>query len=204
MLGKKVYVFDDIIDLNFQETIKNVLTGNENYKEKSFPWYYTEDVTAAGDNDSQHRPAFGHDFVDYIDEAQMNQKQSCVISNFHEFVIPMLKSVCKKIGVDNIDVLQGRSFLQLPLNLKDRSVDIPHRDLEDTDNFFVVLYYVCDSDGDTVIYNETEESDVYTLKQKVSPKQGRVVVFDGTLMHTAEQPLNNVRCVINYNLGLRY
>ena len=204
MLGKKVYVFDDIIDLNFQETIKNVLTGNENYKEKSFPWYYTEDVTAAGDNDSQHRPAFGHDFVDYIDEAQMNQKQSCVISNFHEFVIPMLKSVCKKIGVDNIDVLQGRSFLQLPLNLKDRSVDIPHRDLEDTDNFFVVLYYVCDSDGDTVIYNETEESDVYTLKQKVSPKQGRVVVFDGTLMHTAEQPLNNTRCVINYNLGLRY
>ena len=204
MLGKKVYVFDDIIDLNFQETIKNVLTGNENYKEKSFPWYYTEDVTAAGDNDSQHRPAFGHDFVDYIDEAQMNQKQSCVISNFHEFVIPMLKSVCKKIGVDNIDVLQGRSFLQLPLNLKDRSVDIPHRDLEDTDNFFVVLYYVCDSDGDTVIYNETEESDVYTLKQKVSPKQGRVVVFDGALMHTAEQPLNNTRCVINYNLGLRY
>ena len=97
MLGKKVYVFDDIIDLDCQETIKNVLIGNENYKEKSFPWYYTEDVTAAGDNDSQHRPAFGHDFVDYIDEAQMNQKQSCVISKFHEFVLPMLKSVCKKM-----------------------------------------------------------------------------------------------------------
>ena len=91
-----------------------------------------------------------------------------------------------------------------PLNLKDRSVDRPHRDLWDTNNFFVVLYYVCDSDGDTIIYNETDNSDVYTLKQKVSPKKGRVVIFDGALMHTAEQPLNNTRCVINYNLGLRY
>ena len=142
--------------------------------------------------------------VDYIDEAQMNQRQSCVISKFHEFVLPMLKSVCKKMGVDNIDILQGRSFLQFPLNLKDRSVDRPHQDLWDTNKFFVVLYYVCDSDGDTIIYNETGNSDVYTLKQKVSPKKGRVVIFDGALMHTAEQPLNNTRCVINYNLGLRY
>ena len=204
MLGKKVYVFDDIIDLKYQEKIKNVLLGSEDQYGEQFPWYYTSDVTAGEDEDSQHRAALGHDFVDYIDEAQMNQRQSCVISKFHEFVLPMLKSVCKKMGVDNIDILQGRSFLQFPLNLKDRSVDIPHRDLWDTDNFFVVLYYVCDSDGDTIIYNETKESDVYTLKQKVTPKQGRVVVFDGTLMHTAEQPLNNTRCVINYNLGLRY
>ena len=204
MLGKKIYVFDDIIDLKCQEKIKNVLIGNENYKEKIFPWYYTEDVTAAGDDDSQHRAAFGHVYVDYNDDSLVDPPHSRIESDFHEFILPILKSVCKKMSVNNIDVIQGRSFLQLPLNLKDRSVDIPHRDLWDTDNFFVVLYYVCDSDGDTIIYNETKESDVYTLKQKVTPKQGRVVVFDGTLMHTAEQPLNNTRCVINYNLGLRY
>jgi hypothetical protein len=204
MLGKKVYVFDNFIDLKYQEKIKNILMGDYQYKKEDFPWHYIEDVTAAGDFDSQHRAALSHEFVNYIDNAQMNTKQSCVVSKFHEFILPMLKSSCKKIGVNNIDILQGRSFLQFPLNLKDRSVDNPHRDLWDTNNFFVVLYYVCDSDGDTVIYNETEESDVYTLKQKVSPKEGRVVVFDGTLMHTAEQPLNNTRCVINYNLGLRY
>ena len=204
MLGKKVYVFDDFIDLKYQEQIKNVLLGSEDYCEKQFPWYYTEDVTAGGDKDSQHRAALGHDFVDYIDEAQMDKQQSCIISNFHEFVLPMLKGACKKMSVNNIDILQGRSFLQFPLNLKDRSVDRPHRDLWDTNNFFVVLYYVCDSDGDTIIYNETDNSDVYTLKQKVTPKKGRVVIFDGALMHTAEQPLNNTRCVINYNLRLRY
>ena len=39
-----------------------------------------------------------------------------------------------------------------------------------------------------------------TIKQRVTPKQGRVVLFDGWLMHTAEQPINNVRCIVNYNL----
>ena len=65
----------------------------------------------------------------------------------------------------------------------------------------VALYYVCDSDGDTIIYNEREKLGTYTIKQKVTPKQGRIVLFDGSLYHTAEQPLNNVRCVVNYNLG---
>ena len=57
-----------------------------------------------------------------------------------------------------------------------------------------------DSDGDTIIYNETVKSENYTIKEKVTPKQGRVVLFDGSLYHTAEQPINNVRCIVNYDL----
>ena len=49
-----------------------------------------------------------------------------------------------------------------------------------------VLYYVVSSDGDTVIYNERTESKTYTVKQRVTPKQGRVVIFDGGLYHTAQ------------------
>ena len=72
-------------------------------------------------------------------------------------------------------------------------------------NHFVILYYVVDSEGDTIIYNERWNNDIrpekYTEKQRVTPKQGRVVIFDGSLYHTAEQPLNNHRCIVNYNLG---
>ena len=42
--------------------------------------------------------------------------------------------------------------------------------------------------------------DQYTIKEKVTPKQGRVVLFDGGLYYTAEQPLNNNRCIVNYDL----
>ena len=101
-----------------------------------------------------------------------------------------------------VNALQGRSFLQFPLNLRDRTVDTPHIDIYSRKHL-VVLYYVCDSDGDTIIYNEREKETpdgVYTIKERVTPKQGRVVLFDGWLMHTAEQPINNVRCIVNYNL----
>ena len=164
---------------------------------KDFPWYYTEDVTGANDHDSQHRTALGHDYVFLDSEDNLTGER---ISEFHYLFLPMLEDVCKKMNVENVNVLQGRSFLQFPLRLKDKTVDTPHIDLE-TIRHFVVLYYVCDSDGDTIIYNERKESKTYTVKQKVTPKQGRVVLFDGGLMHTAEQPINsNVRCIVNYDL----
>ena len=60
---------------------------------------------------------------------------------------------------------------------------------------------VCDSDGDTIIYNEKVISEKgLTVQKKVTPKQGRVVLFDGAYYHTAQQPNNNIRCIVNYDL----
>ena len=199
MLNEKIYVFDDIIDLDLQEEIKNVLVSDYVYYNQPFPWYYVDDITVSfNDPNSQRRSGFTHEYVEYEGKEKSTGKQ---LSRFHNLFLPILKNACLKMEIKDVNVLQGRSFLQLPLNLKNRDVDTPHRDIYDRDNFFVVLYYVCDSDGDTIIYNETKESDQYTIKQRVTPKQGRVVIFDGLLMHTAEQPLNNTRCIVNYNLG---
>ena len=116
----------------------------------------------------------------------------------------MLSKACQYLKIPEAEIIQGRSFLQLPLRNIDTSiVDSPHIDLDPGDEHIVVLYYVNDSDGDTIIYNEREKDrpdGIYTIKQRVTPKQGRVVLFDGWLMHTAEQPINNVRCIVNYNL----
>ena len=199
MLNEKIYVFDDIIDLDLQEEIKNVLVSDYVYYNQPFPWYYLDDITVTYDDpNSQRRPGFTHEYVKYEGKEKSTGKQ---LSRFHNLLLPILKNACLKMEIKDINVLLGRSFLQLPLNLKNRDVDTPHRDIYDRDNFFVVLYYVCDSDGDTIIYNERKESKTYTVKQKVTPKQGRVVLFDGGLMHTAEQPINsNVRCIVNYDL----
>ena len=114
----------------------------------------------------------------------------------------MLKDVMYRIGLktEETDILQGRSFLQLPRNISREDVDTPHIDII-RKKHLVALYYVCDSDGDTIIYNERVQSENYTIKRRVSPKQGRIVIFDGTLYHTAEQPLHSTRCIVNYNLG---
>ncbi len=195
----KVIVIDDFIEKDYQEYIKLKLIGGydkyNNYQDSQFPWFYTEDVTSAGEPDSQHRPALGHQYVRYEDKSPGN-----AISKFNEIFTPLLKKVGVKLKLRSINVLQGRSFLQFPIKERGKP-DTPHIDIYDRSHI-VALYYVCDSDGDTIIYNERRKTPdkVYTIKERVTPKQGRIVIFDGGLYHTAEQPLNNTRCIVNYNI----
>ena len=198
-LDKDVTVIDDFIDEEYQEQIKNILIGNQDFlwddRELQFDWYFISDVTDAYADRQQKRCALTHEYagIDWEDDDD---------DEFNNLFIPMLSEVCKKMDFDNLKIIQGRSFLQFPLNLKDKTPDTPHIDLDQ--EHIVALYYVCDSDGDTIIYNERKdqglEAKSYTIKQKVTPKQGRMVIFDGTLFHTAEQPQNNMRCVVNYDL----
>ena len=194
-----ITVIDNIIDLEYQEGIKGILLGDDNFKGHLFPWYYTEDVTGAGDKDSQHSAALGHEYV-FLDHHQDTNGR--VISGFHSLFLPMLKDTIRYIGLkqEETGILQGRSFLQLPTNIQREDVDTPHIDIFDRKHL-VALYYVCDSDGDTIIYHERSKAETFTIKQRVTPKQGRMVILDGGLYHTAEQRLHSTRCVVNYNLG---
>ena len=193
----KIIVIDDFISLEYQEKIKQDLLGLENI----FPWHYSEDVTAAGDFDSQHRPAMSHQYVQIDDDNDTSE----IISVYHHLFTPLLSKACQYLKIPETEVIQGRSFLQWPLvNIDTSVVDLPHIDLDEGDEHIVVLYYVVDSDGDTIIYNERTESPSYTEKQRVSPKQGRVVIFEGGQYHTAAQPTKGTRCVVNYNLDYYY
>ena len=217
----EIIVIDDIIDEEYQESIKDILVGNTTYispiatdKENPhirFPWYYATDVTVGNDpENNQGRAGLSHTYVvsDLDEDGEECETYEniagIVISEFHYLFLPMLKDVCRRMNIKNINVLQGRSFLQFPLKLKDRTVDTPHTDLYRRKHF-VALYYVCDSDGDTIIYNEKDRDPEgkYTIKQTVTPKQGRMVIFDGGLYHAARQPINsNTRCIVNYNLRI--
>ena len=191
-----ILVIDDFIDKEYQEDIKDVLLGKEEWGDLLFPWHYIDDVTAAFEDNNQGRPGLSHVYVEYNDD-----KTSDIVSDFHDLFIPMLELACETLEVPSARIVQGRSFMQFPLNLQSDEDDTPHIDLEEGERHIVVLYYVKDSDGDTVIYNQRTESNTYTVKQKVTPKQGRVVIFDGGQYHTAQQAINSVRCIVNYNLA---
>ena len=186
-----ILVIDDFIDKDYQEKIKDNLMGDND-----FPWYYIDDVTAAYEEGNQGRPGLSHVYVEHNED-----NTSEIISEFHELFLPLLNKACQVLQVPRANIVQGRSFLQFPLNLNSSDDDTPHIDLDECDKHIVVLYYVITSDGDTIIYNQRTESDVYTVKQKVTPKQGRVVIFDGGLYHTAQQALRQIRCIVNYNLA---
>ena len=198
-----IYVFDDIIEKPYQELIKETLVGGDkpptvDEPQEPFPWYYISDITDA-DHEATFQGRFGftHQYV---------TPEDGIVSQFHSLFFGLIQNSCKKLKIKEIDVLNGRSFLQTPTNIPKDDVDSPHVDL--IVPHFVMLYYVNDSDGDTLIYNEKtkfaacypDDEMEFTLKKQVSPKQGRVVLFDGIHWHTAQQSNHNLRCIVNYDL----
>ena len=190
-----IKVIDNIINVQEQENIKNKFLGDDNMN-----WFFQNDVSLKN-NLRQQRPGFCHHFY------RNNKINSDVYFLIEQIVTNTVKKLkWKNYTIDNL--IEARSFLQLPLN-KDfigTGVDTPH--LDRTTPHTVFLYYVNNSDGHTIIYNYKSKNkddipyaeDVKILK-KVKPKQGRVVVFDGLYWHTAEQPKNDIRCIININLN---
>ena len=177
-----VQVFDEIVDIFDQEIIKNFLydTGQ---------WSFVKDVSMK--DNKQQRPGF-----------------KIMFNQLHPSIDLVLKNTIKKLKLKNPTLLEARTFLQLPLDKKyiGEGVDTPH--LDRTTPHWSLIYYVEDSDGDTIIYDYKSKNendipyfeDVKELK-RIKPKQGTIVAFDGLHWHTAEQPTKNKRCIINFNVN---
>jgi hypothetical protein len=179
-------VIDDFLTPSYHSEILQFVEGGE------MQWYYSPDITVDGKVSKQlGLHGFSNHFYDIMRETPP--------SPFQSLMMPFLFQV--KDLVKSPRILRARLDMTLynPFCLPDACAHTPHVDMNGEHH--TAVYYVNDSDGDTIIYNEREELGTYTIKQKVTPKQGRMVLFDGSLYHTAEQPLNNVRCVVNYNLG---
>jgi len=66
------------------------------------------------------------------------------------------------------------------------------------------VYYVNDSDGDTWMFDQYFQANVepteYTVKQRITPKPNRLLIFDGLQYHTASNPVNaDSRLILNFN-----
>lgn len=163
-----IQIIDDIISQEYADKIESLFLS------LNFPWYYIKDITDVG---NQQRPAFTHQLFN----------ERTVNAEVLEFLTPLMESS----GI-NGKLIQARSFLQMPLSYNFPTPDDPHIDLDYPHT--VLLYYVKDSDGETIIYD-----DKLNEKQRIMPKKGRAVIFDGSQWHTALQPKLDTRCIINFD-----
>lgn len=181
-------VIDDFIPKSLQETYKNWLLAGE------FPWYFTKDVTF--EDGRSNRPCVSHKLYD------QGNKTSNLDVNY------LAHLGAEKYGYAFNAILNGKVLLQFPLNLNENNIDPLHTDINPHIPHLVVLYYVIDADGDTIICDlkndgsqmDTLQTSNYSVLKRITPKQGRAVLFDGSYYHTAEQPKNGMRCIINLNV----
>ena len=183
-----MFVVDNFVPYTLQEQIKHTLLVED------FPWFYVNDITSL--DGSQQRPAFSH--LIYDDFKKVSNLDIDYLAHFGAYQVDFPLNGIKR----------AKTLLQLPLNLTFSGYELDHLHVDMPEAHLVVLYYVIDADGDTIIcdhaFDGTERKNLqaenFKVIEKVTPKQGRAVIFDGRYYHTAEQPKNGMRCIINLNV----
>tara|TARA_B110000503_G_C6925964_1_gene320705 strand:- start:62 stop:646 length:585 start_codon:yes stop_codon:yes gene_type:complete len=192
-----IQIIDDIIPKSYQEEIKH------RFFSRHHPWYFVDDVTFQTEDNIPtigSKPAAKHVIIE----------DGRATSNVFDFLHPLILISCDRANIPNKGILQMRSFLQYPLNQTFTRTAIDRLHIDSSIQHNVILYYVCDADGDTIIVDKLYDDVImeqhlqvedYNILKRVTPKQGRAVVFDGRYYHTAEQPFSSMRCIINTNIS---
>jgi hypothetical protein len=167
----------------------------------TFPWWYLNDVTYDNQNSTPG-------FVNVIYE---NGKPA---SEWYPFIKPLVLHIADAINVPVFKLLRIRIGFLLP-GKEPAKPSTPHVDYFQP--HYTACYYVNDSDGDTVIYdqklNDIGDREInqdvvqdyvsktnFTISQTSTPRKGSVCVFDGKHFHSSTNPfVSKKRFVLNIN-----
>lgn len=183
-----IIVKDDVFGSQIQDLIFTKLTENNS------PWIFTEDMTSSNQED-KNMCRFGFSKLIYEASREIRRPE-------FDIIYPLFINVCNQNNIMVEEIINLRGFLSTPLGGSQPQQDHPHVDLEVP--HLVCLYYVNDSDGDTVFYDKMYDKnvDLSDIKEyrRVTPKQGRMVFFNGLRYHTASRPTKNYRIVLNSDI----
>lgn len=195
-------VFENIVNSQHQDFIEEQVLGTW------FPWYY-EPVTSMYDGvsgtfiDSRTRdhPMMVHSFI-------INGN---ITSSYWNLVAPIIDSL-NNYGLNTSKIIRVKSNLVFPqANYPEGFYSAPHIDsdwnIEPRDQY-TFLYYINDSDGDTVLFKEVSDCktqpETLTEETRFSPKKGTGILFNSCQYHSGTPPRKHkARAVINFMFDCR-
>jgi len=150
----------------------------------NFPWFW---------NAEQIVPDTPDDHVFQLTHVFLLHKQ--VYSKHYNLVNTIVGHLIDKTGLKVKRVVRIKGNL-IPSIVHDSNslTNMIHADIgPDREGKFVsMVYYVADSDGETVIFEEDKKTVVATS----SPKKGNAIWFDSRVQHRSSVPIDNKRRVI--------
>jgi hypothetical protein len=189
-------VCDDVIEPAVADAFERELTSH------SFPWFFYTDVNH-GSRPPEERPgAFGPDarFIDSFGFSTLLFPGQEPHSQWLQYPRTIFEAAVKRCD------LKPTQMLRIKANMLVRSAVVcgprpftPHVDMPKP--HWVLIYYVNDSDGDTVILDKTfPDWQNAAVLHSVAPKKRRAVLFDGRHYHCGTSPSkHDTRIVINYD-----
>jgi hypothetical protein len=182
-MEKFIEVYDDILNPNLVDYIEAFIQNPP----QDFQYNFLRNVT--NPNHPTLQPGFLHSLL------SINTPPTPYNPLFNQ----ILYNFCFSKNINLKKIYNSRVFLQLPLpmgNVKEEKIhidiEIPH---------MVCLYYINDSDGDTILYKDDEKTEI----KRVTPKKGRIVFFDGSIKHCGSFPTKTYRSIVNFDfLGEKF
>lgn len=163
-----------------------------------FPWTFSPRILSL--NDEHHKQfkitniSESHGFQFVHAASGIEQPRSA----YSETAFYVFDKFCEKNGIGAEAVIRVKFNLTTQSLTDDRMA--PHIDHQFGHKTF--LYYVNDSDGDTLIFNEQfghrgEEREL-TEMHRSTPKAGKAILFNGSNYHTSLSPQKSrMRAVVN-------
>lgn len=177
-------VIDNFLPSTYQDSLCELMLGD------AFPWYLNKSTTLNRYNAMNQQFESGQFTHTFFKDGQ-------IFSQFFQKVEPIMYylMLSENIRTDNLIRIKAN------LNYQNNSMPVDghyplHVDSAKEINYTTCIYYVSDSDGDTLFFSP----DAKTETARVSPKKGRLVMFDGNTLHAGQAPkTNELRCVVNIN-----
>lgn len=193
-----IQIIDNCIPVEQQNDLENHLTS------LNFPWFYCDSKQYGNEipEPSPYEKALEH-FKGVVDTPQMIHLMYTENGDYSD-IFPKLAGLISaptKNGESIERIIRIKANLTWPSNTRG-TTSIPHIDYQGDEDFMTAIYYVNESDGDTVIYDKRFGEDISDMRvlQKISPRKGRMVLFDGKLLHAGTNPTQyRPRILINYN-----
>jgi hypothetical protein len=191
-----IKIIDNFLEPSYLKNVQESFNNN-------FPWYYTDNISLSEDCNLLTSFGFFHIFV-------RNNKPTD--SPYVSFLAPLF---IKMLNATNLKtMLRIRS--DMTVYSKEKMIHQPHNDflIENdgvSNEFITSIFYVNNSDGDTLIFNEKRFNDKeknidlknLTIKERITPKENRFVMFSGSYIHTGHSPSNHKnRILINANFDI--
>src|SRR5581483_8844230 len=179
----EVVEIDDAIPRLYQDQIESEVASNR------MAWFFNQESGRRGARVATSYGGFSHTAFHVDDNAAPSPMTA--------LLLPALFMFCERAGVP------FSSLLRIRLGLFTRGpADIPHHNphVDFYQPHYTALYYVNDSDGDTVVFNETfdqvsAEMSVgytnegrFTVARRISPRKGRMIGFPGKHYHASMHP----------------
>jgi hypothetical protein len=168
-MNHTILTIDDCIDISDQNFIESTLLS------KDFPWYFSNSANWGNKNNSVTPGKKSLEYVEGVkDSPQLihNIFSDNLFSKHFESSLSI--KILSAIPFSIKQLLRIKANLTYPTNIQgSHLLGVPHTDFVEK-NLITAIYYVNDSDGDTIIFNEQFQEKMYkelTISQTIRPKK---------------------------------